>query len=337
MSGTPHDDHPHQREARDCAEAVVAEQLEHPDGQYAPEFDERTARHIADAQLVEALLRHHHATPDEHEAQEHRIQRVLGALTLDPAETGSAGQIHTTRTRGRIRTSHRVVRHLTRWSLAAAVLIAASLWWIATPAPSMAASTLDMAIEAADRAEDRTYLVTIESRPDAPINFHQEARLDTRGGDRFVLRRSTPLGRDLVFGSNGRETWIISPLGAVTVHDGPELLDRWRTRREAMLPFHNLREALGFLDSRYDLRILGREVDDAGRELVHLQGERDPEAGLGPTEADVWCDARTGEVTRLMLLLPEEWSPSGHAARVTFELQDTTPLPLDWFEPEGQV
>ena len=93
--------------------------------------------------------------------------------------------------------------------------------------------------------------------------------------------------------------------------------------------------ALDLLTDRRSFAEAPERSESESRRLI--QRYLTEKAGLGPTEADVWCDARTGEVTRLMLLLPEEWSPSGHAARVTFELQDTTPLPLDWFEPEGQV
>ena len=323
------------------AEAIVAAQLEHPEGQYAPELDARTLTHVADAQLVEALLRHHHASASERAAHQVRLARVLASLEAEPIPEVAHvahGVLHPAHDRRDARHLRGVMARGARWAAVLAVALAASVWWIATPSPSIAASALDLAIEAASRNADRTYRVTIASQADAPIRFEQEARLDTRGGERFVMRRSTALGRDIVFGSNGEETWVISPLGTVTTHPGPELLDRWRTRREAVLPFHNVREALTFLDSKYDLRLVAPGGRDAsGREVVRLRGERLADAGLGPTEAEIWCDGVTGEVQRLMLVLPEAWSPSGHAARVTFELQSTAPLPEDWFDPEVQV
>lgn len=331
--------HEHTDQVRAHAETIVAEQLDHPEGAYPSEISAATSRHVADAQLIEALLRHHYPSPADSEARERRIDQVLGALASEPVE---APVTHAGAERDPV--THRPARRSRRrWRIAplSAMLllfVTASVWWIATPATS-AASTLDFVIAAADRAEDRTYSVTIESRAGAPIQFHQETRLDVRGRDHFVMRRATPLGRDIIFGSNGSQSWIISPLGTVTRHEGPELLDRWRTRREAVLPFHNVSEALTFLDSKYDLEIVDAtmQLDTFEGDVIHLSGRRAVDAGLGPTHADIWCDARTGSLLRLVLILPSEWSPSGHAARVTFDLESTDSLPDDWFEPEAQV
>ena len=318
-------------ERRDHADALVASMLD-GDGTGATS-DAAAATDLADAQLMHALLRHHH--DDAAATSEARVDRVMAALYDDEPATVT----HAPDERGATRT-HRPRRRRRRiqaaWASVAAMLtLVATLWWIGvTNTPALAA--LDQAIAAADRSVDRTYRVLIESKPGAPIDFTRDALLYTRGKDRFVLIRPTPLGRDMVMGSNGTDAWFVSPLGTVSMRDSEEMLDRMRLRREAMLPFNNIHETLDYLTRKYDLTIVGREtIAGASEPMTHLRGSRLASAGLGPSDAEIWSHPDSGEVHRIVLHLPPEWSPSGHGVRVTFDLVSTESLPDAWYEPDG--
>jgi hypothetical protein len=122
---------------------------------------------------------------------------------------------------------------------------------------------------------------------------------------------------------------MVPSVGPVIVVRDPRAFDRMLKEREIDAPFVQIPPILVEMAERYELE-LKPTTDEAGRKLQHIRGRRRAALSLAAPQIDLWLDARTGVVVRMIhdWQLPD-FAPGIHEVR--FELADEEPLPADWF------
>jgi hypothetical protein len=211
---------------------------------------------------------------------------------------------------------------LGRTAATAAVLVAvlAMLWFsLGTPSASAAIRELDRIIVNSMRAGDRTYEVVVEEittvrqrkRPIPPETQRPPkppldgATLHVRSGNQFVLIRKTGQSMPFVTGSNGQQSWAISPRGPVRVSSDVHRFDRDLPGHETSVPLSNLHEGLQQLKLAYKLTFsaLGPEefLPDDGHEARLLVAVKKPKE-RGPQRVEIVYDLESGRILRIRFI-----------------------------------
>ena len=157
----------------------------------SPLLEEQQA-HVADLQLVDALLANLSSEADRAKAA--RIERVMAAIGPDKRA---------------VRTARRRVRLKPVLAIAASLIAALGLFWAQLVGESRAEVILREIGEAALENVDRLYIArreTSASSPDRTV----EGRLYLRGNEGFLLRWG-----DVVAGRDEDEFWLVSETGPV--------------------------------------------------------------------------------------------------------------------------
>lgn len=216
--------------------------------------------------------------------------------------------------------AHRQARRITAIAGAsvAAVILLAVLWRGLGGSPASAAVTeLDRLISVNSHATDRTYEITVEEvalpparrDPTKPIDHRPPkppmdgAILHVRGGDQFVLIRTTREGMPFVTGSNGQTSWAIRPDGPVRVSPDLTRFNRDVPGHEHSMPLSNIQETMEQLRTAYDVQLLPVESPEDGspsREqptrlivAVKKRGYR------GPRRVEIAYSVRSGRIHQL--------------------------------------
>lgn len=214
-------------------------------------------------------------------------------------------------------------------SLAAVFAMLFFLGW-SRPAPLNAATELSRLINTSATQTDRTYRIrSLDETPDTgderrpPIDG---ATLYVRSPEKYVLVRRFPNGEQFVTGSDGVRSWAIRPAGAVRVSKDPLRFRGPVPGHQHGLPFVDLRSDLVQLRDAYIVTLLG--TDDKGRR--GLLAEKKSPRYRGPRQVELWYDARTGVIDRMVFRgMPRA---RGGPSSVSVELLDQRSLGADYFQ-----
>ena len=304
----------------------------------------------AKIQLVHALLLH--LNPREPARRQARIDRAMRAIRCLPVGTaGEPAQAVAPLARPRRR-----ARWLVRAAAAAALLVAAVSWFCLSGSnPALAA--LDRVVEAMDEPVDRTYEITVEpadrpvpaepdlkqpeTGPNGLPTEHRRPGLDgavlyARGGNQFVLYRSTPGGNPVINGSNGREHWLIRPGRPVQVSSDPGAFRIPMPENLATVPFVDIRLSLTSLRNTYQIEQLAAEklTADDPTPWRHLRARKIDPAAKGPQTVSIWFHPVTNLLGRIcfeQIHLQGRPEPRG----MTITLVSRRPLPAGWFDHQA--
>ena len=245
------------------------------------------------------------------------------------------------------------VRRLVPWAVAASVLIAVASWSYLFSSNS-AAAALEQIVQAIDDAVDRTYEISVEPTDDpakreplppgggADDRPPQDRRsgldgaiLYARGGNQFVLYRSTLGGNVVISGSNGRQNWAVRPNGSVLVGSNRSDFRVPMPENLAAIPFVDIRLSLTNLRHGYQIEELPAEtLDDATTPWRHLRTTKLDPATRGPKAVSIWFHPTTHLIGRIRF---EQIHLQGRPEprRMTLSLISHQPLPSDWFDHEA--
>lgn len=206
--------------------------------------------------------------------------------------------------------------------LGGVVVVLAVLWKEVGETPAAAAvGELNRLIAASAAATDRTYRIAVEdvaipakrderrSTPESdrpPKPPLDGAVLHVRGGQQFVLIRTTEEGLPFVTGSNARTSWAVRPDGPVRVSTDLTRFHRDLPGHESAIPLINIQDGLAELRERYEVRLLPLESDegdvqpaDAPRRLLVATKKR----GIrGPRRVEITYVVTTGQIQQMRFL-----------------------------------
>jgi len=260
-----------------------------------------------------------------------RSQGMSGQQGPDAVTRG--GGITPSRASGGIKT---IVGTWTWVGFATALLTLIALgWWWANPAGLQAKDELQRLIDSPSLFRDRTYLLrTLDQVPEEvdekrpPLDG---AILHVRPPESYVLVRKFPDGRLFWTGSDGQISWSMPPRGVVRVSKDPMRFRGPLPGNQQGIPFVDLRGDLVQLREAYQLRRLG--VDATGKRGIGAR-KRSTEF-RGPNEVELWFDAETGVVHRMVFIgLPRA---KGGPDRVSVDLVDIKDLGNEFFRHEAHL
>ena len=243
-----------------------------------------------------------------------------------------------------------------RWfaMLTSALTITAALmvmFFIFGPHQSVSAAmaSLEKVVEAAARPLDRTYSVrVIEEYPrdKRPRNLPQEdwdrraeeqidgATLFVRGANQYVMTVMLSSGEKRTSGFDGKQSWAFRQSGPVRVSTDPNRFRGGVPGGQQDIPFLNIHANLSQLRTGYDIE-LGDEHENAGNgaALSKLIGVRKSRDVRGPKQVEIWFDADSGTVHKMLLDgLPRG---GGGPKSLTLELIDQSDLDSQFFFHES--
>ncbi|MFG0268130.1 MAG: hypothetical protein ACF8AM_23685 [Rhodopirellula sp. JB055] len=230
-----------------------------------------------------------------------------------PDEVTLAGSIGNTWTRSVIAMA----------TTACLVLISLALLWNGFGSTSASAAMLELnRIIAANRQLlDRTFLISVEEsaaqedlRRDSPEHRRppkpslDNAILDVRGSDQFVLKREVEPGVFFVTGSNGTTSWAVRPDGPVRMSDDLTRFSRDLPGHERSLPINNIEDGLGALQTAYNLELLsveqiegevqGRDVESDAEASWQMVATKKP-GFRGPGRVEILYTASSGLIREM--------------------------------------
>ena len=289
---------------------------------------------LADHFWLDALLKQLLGRPDE-QRREMLIQKIRQAMRDDATARSSETDPLAAPVSRRSRPTRRVWM-TSAASLAAMLLVGAVLFWPeGVPGTALAAVERSLLVASAD--VDREYRVQITQ---ANSQLVPSGTLTVRGAGQYVFAQPGPIGV-LRVGSNGKEYWLVPPVGPI--HAAPEgsLIERLLSERQVSTPILNLATILEQLRDRYDLELLAEEQipshDDAGRlvRCQHLLGRlRNESELLAPRAIEVWCDRSTGAVQRMTL----GWPAGSRSGMLQCDVRlqpPVTDLPANFYDHSG--
>ncbi|SMP42310.1 hypothetical protein SAMN06265222_101758 [Neorhodopirellula lusitana] len=215
---------------------------------------------------------------------------------------------------------------------ACVVLISVGLFWngFGTTSASAAVVELNRLIAANRLSLDRTFLISVEetvvsqvqSGRDSPEHRRppkpslDNAILEVRGSDHFVLKREVEPGVFFVTGSNGTTSWAVRPDGPVRLSNDLTRFNRDLPGHERSLPINNIEDGLDALQTAYDLELLpveGREREGQKSEAQERDGEADAEPTrqmvaikkpgiLGPARIEINYTASSGQIRQMRFI-----------------------------------
>ncbi len=287
-------------------------------------------RDEADSRLMDALLALV-LRPDP-AGREERIQRVMASLEASP----TPAQAQTARSRW----PSRVPRRWISLALAGGVL-AMIAWWIQSASPSQRAQAMVLQSLAVVRSSGcREYRMTAVIQH--PVLGQREvvSQLFVDGEQDFALRHPPifPLGV-IWIGKNDRQAWVVPERGPVLVGD-QQRVERWLADRKAVTtPLLHLPTVLQRMAERYVLEPLEDTVwqaagSDDRRRCRRVLGQLSEAQPAAPQTVELWADAETGSVCRLILSWHRAAETPG-PIQITVELLGQPKVPADWFEHTG--
>ncbi len=221
---------------------------------------------------------------------------------------------------------------------------------LGTSSASAAVIELNRIIEANRHSLDRTFLLSVEKtvvpqgererkspehrRPAKPSL--DNAILDVRGSNEFVLKRIVDPGEFFITGSNGATSWAVRPDGPVRYSDDLTRFNRDLPGHERSLPINNLHDGLDALHKAYDLEVLPVESSESdiepnaepNRRIVAVKKP----GFLGPVRIEISYNASTGQI-RQMRFVDMPYGPENVSMKMT--LIDERPLPANYFDHQS--
>lgn len=289
-------------------------------------------RDAADSRLIDALLTL--AMRPDPAGREERLQRAMALLEEPsapaPAQVPATGQ----------RRPGRLARRWFSLALAGSVL-AVIAWWIQSDSPGQRAHAMVLQSLAAVRSSGcREYRMTAVVRH--PVLGRREvvSQLFVDGERAFALRHPPvfPLGV-IWIGKNDRQAWVVPERGPVLVGD-QQRVERWLADRDAVTtPLLHLPTVLQRMAERYVLESLEDAVWPAAssgdsRRCRRVLGRLAEALPAAPQTVELWADAETGSVCRLILAWQRAAETPG-PMEVTVELLGQPEVPADWFSHAG--
>ena len=200
----------------------------------------------------------------------------------------------------------------------AALLMACFGIWLALPT---SLPTADAAVQraVAELARDvaRRYRVTMHMGERGALG--REFALVTRPGGRFRIDGKITFGElqlgEVRLGSDGQETWIYAANGMF--RNTAPVAERERLERRLGnvldLGHLDLHELVKKLPTDFELRVVGRESDSAGRHLLRIEAVQ-TRADTGARLRSAWllCDEATDMVTRIEVEFAGVRGPARH-------------------------
>ena len=218
------------------------------------------------------------------------------------------------------------------------LLVAAFVSWRASTTSAVAASVaLERIIQACERGQDRTYLITAldddaaaRPQPDRQRGAKPSvdgALLHVRGGEQYVLERFYADGTRFVTGSDGGTAWAVPPRGRVRVSGD---LNRFRGTvpgQQHAIPFIDMATSLRQLGDAYDL---ADTTSASSSDLRQITATLKPSASGGPKRVTIHYDAKTGLIHAMVLeRLPQA---RGGPRSVELTLAETGDLGPNFFD-----
>lgn len=250
-------------------------------------------------------------------------------------------------TRGRSRTLL-----ATFGAMIAASLVFAVLWrGLGESSASAAVVELNRIITANAQPRDRTYRITVEEvalpvrrddRAESPERRRppkppmEGARLQVRGGQQFVLVRTTTEGLPFVTGSNGQTSWAVRPDGPVRFSSDLTRFSHDLPGNEHSMPLNSIPDGLERLRAAYDVQLL--PVDSADDEA---SPDAEPSRLLvavkkpgfrGPKRVEITYSIRSSLI-RQMRFVEMPYGPERLTLRMT--LVDERQLGANFFDHES--
>jgi len=276
-------------------------------------------RAVTDLLFVDALLARSSAAVRRREARQ--VDGAIAALRREgPAAVEPSGGPAAWPAGARL---------LGRFAVALTLLFGVvTLFQLAGPRAEAAAS-LDAAIEALAKRLFRAYAVTVDHASGAPATV---GRLVVCGGRRFAVDWPAAIGR-FEAGSNGRQRWIVPPVGPVLVSpdaaaergspaglaDGPP----------AALEYLSLAAILGRVKDRYRVAFADGLPPRTGAETRLVATHASAPLPGEPDRIEIDLAADGSVVRRVALHFPPLAVPAG-PRRIEFALQATRePEPAD--------
>jgi hypothetical protein len=254
------------------------------DGQAPAAVPDEAKPWLADQRFLHGLLRAMHS--QDAAAREGRIAAILARVDTVAA---------------------RPARHWLAVVAAAFVLACLGVWWSLPASLPTADAAVQRAVAELARDVARRFRVAGKSVDAKGNNVGgYECALVTRPGGRLRASGRFAIGgfqsTELTLGTDGTEFWFVSANGKFR-RSGP-LAERDRLMQmfgdSLDLGFLDLHELVTKLPADFELAVVGREVDAAGRQVLRVEATRKPTDTRGAMrQAWLLCDEETGMVTRL--------------------------------------
>jgi hypothetical protein len=268
-----------------------------------------TPQAAADELLAHGLLTYLHN--DRPEVQSRRIDRVMGTITREVAE--SSGRA-THRFRFPIRTAR-------GWlALAAGIALVATATFIGLPSEASAQAVVEQSIaamRAAGAGGDRRYEVrfTVHGTDGSDVEL-KPATVDMRAPNELLLLATAPDGHQVIAGRDDKGDWCYrrEQDGGGVEREHPERAwPRWSKVGEESLFADSVDRLLEELTKGYDLT---RESDAtlAGHTgaFRHVIAERKRPRGPGGDKVEIWIDPNTNAVERIEMKWNDPPAADGH-------------------------
>jgi hypothetical protein len=299
-----------QREAERLCERWLDVDSPPADGDVAPatSADEQIRRHVADQQLVDALLQS--LANREFADTSSRVRRVMDAIAAESPSPATP--------------NHRTARIWSLVGLAACLLIACTLLVMKSANESRATEILAEIRQVSLADTDRVYHVFhSNSQHDAPFEFL--GKLYLRGTTGFVVQVN-----DFAFGRHSDEYWVVPPEGPVILANDFNWLNSPSTRdmlelellkdlsvKSHRAPLMQLSTTVESIEGDYDFAVHQGTYDGTRRldELSATRREADEEL---PASIRLWFDSETKIVHTVELTWSVvEGKPLRHSVRFT--------------------
>lgn len=281
-------------------------------------------RRVADFQWLHSLLQQ--VLGDEAQERERRIQRACEAIRREALVLPAAA------------TPAKRRSWWTPLAVAAAVVVAILIVrWPHERLPT-ALAAVETSLQEARSSPDRLYHIEAVVMPPLGEEVRQvNARLWVRGATHYVLRHEGWLG-GLTLGSNGREHWVVPPIGPVLVSQDPGVLQSRLLNSPLAIPFVQVTSLLESLKGRYELT-LGPEVDlpeikgSGTVRCTHVLGRKRPDSPLNlPDTMELWTTRRTNTVYQLVARWQADAQQPGPREIRLQWMALPEALPANWYE-----
>lgn len=314
---------PWQREAEQLCEQWLDADSPPSDGDPAPQFsaDEQVRRHIADQQLVDALLQSlAERNPSDTSG---RVRRVMDAIAADRPSPATS--------------NHRTARIWSLVGLAACLLVACTVLVMKSANESRATEILAEIRQVSLADTDRIYHVFHStSQHDAAFEFL--GKLYLRGTTGFVVQVDK-----IAFGRYGDEYWVVPPEGPIFVANSFNWLNSPSTRdmleldllkdlsvKSHRAPLMQLSTTVESIEGDYDFAV-HRGTYVGTRRLDELSAARREANEELPASIRLWFDAET----KIIYTVELTWSvvdgkPLRHS--VQFALAPAENVAEDWYQ-----
>lgn len=236
------------------------------------------------------------------------------------------------------------------------VLISLAFLWngLGSTSASAAVMELNRIIAANRQSLDRTFLISVEesvvqedARRDSPEHRRppkptlDNAILDVRGSNQFVLKREVEPGVFFVTGSNGTSSWAVRPDGPVRMSDDLTRFNRDLPGHERSLPINNIEDGLDALQTAYNLELLsveriegedqGRDVESETEATQQMVATKKP-GFRGPERIEILYTAASGQIRQMRFI---DMPYGRNIVTLKMTLIEEQPFAADHFDHES--